>query len=100
MNLSKMKITAALALTMSMAASVSQAGVWPEALQLKGYDVTANGSRLSVYAVHCSNRTEPLISSVEGVRQWCAEGQCFRDKIDAAQAACENSQRDRVAQRK
>ncbi len=87
-------------LVFAMLASVSQAGVRPEALQLKGYDVTSDGNRLSVYAVHCSNRTEPVINSVEGVRQWCAEGQCFRDKIDAAKAACEKSQRDLVAQRK
>lgn len=91
---------AAFALVLAMFAIVSQAGVRPEALQLHSYDETAEGNRLSVYAVHCSNRTEPLISSVEGVRQWCAEGQCFRDKIDAAKAACEKSQRDLVAQRK
>lgn len=98
-----MKVTtknAAFALVLTMFAVVSQAGVRPEALQLHSYDETSDGSRLSVYAVHCSNRTEPLISSVEGVRQWCAEGQCFRDKIDAAKAACEKSQRDLVAQRK
>lgn len=98
-----MKVTtknAAFALALTMFAVVSQAGVRPEALQLHSYDETSEGNRLSVYAVHCSNRTEPLISSVEGVRQWCAEGRCFRDKIDAAKAACEKSQRDLVAQRK
>lgn len=91
---------AVIALAFTLFATVLQAGVRPEALQLRGYDVTSEGNRLSVYAVHCSNRTEPLISSVEGVRQWCAEGECFRDKIDAAKAACENSQRDRLAQNK
>ena len=98
MNVNILKTIAIL--FVALTATAVQAGVRPEALQLKGYDTTPDGDRLSVYAVHCSNRTEPLISSVEGVRKWCAEGQCFRDKIDAAKAACENSQRERLAQRK
>ena len=98
MNLSIFKTIAIL--FVALAATAVQAGVRPEALQLKGYDLAPNGDRLSVYAVHCSNRTEPVISSAEGVRKWCSEGQCFRDKIAAAKAACENSFRDRVAQSK
>ncbi len=86
----------------ALTAAMAQGGVRPEALQLKGYEFNGDGMRQSVYTVRCSNRTEPLINSKEGVKRWCAEGskQCFRDKMDAAQAACDNSLRERLAKRR
>lgn len=98
MLVKKLKIAGVLGLI--LAAGTAQGGVRPEALQLKGYDSTAEGDRTAIYAVHCSNRTEPEISSVEGVRKWCSEGTCFRDKIAAARAACDNSLKERLAQSK
>lgn len=87
-------------ISLALVASLAQGGVRPESLQLLSYEDAGDGARKSVYAVQCSNREEPLISSGEGLHRWCAEGskQCFRDKIAAASYACELSQRERVAQ--